>query len=101
MSFRLRCFIGSYNVTEAYEGISKLVDEKSTNPVNIIQGLATNLSRSQIKVLLPLSSILHMQIMFESLELADFFYVWLKRTIGDQHPEWFSTYLCDHSDELS
>ena len=33
------------NVTEAYEGISKLVDEKSTNPVNIIQGSATNLSQ--------------------------------------------------------
>jgi len=32
-------------------------------------------------------------------ELADFFYVWLKRTIGHQHPERFSTYLCDHEQE--
>jgi adenine-specific DNA methylase len=32
-------------------------------------------------------------------ELADFFYVWLKRTQGYRHPEWFSTYLCDHDQE--
>ncbi len=32
-------------------------------------------------------------------ELADFFYVWLKRTVGHQHPDWFSSYLCDHSEE--
>jgi adenine-specific DNA methylase len=32
-------------------------------------------------------------------ELADFFYVWLKRTQGHRRPEWFSTYLCDHSEE--
>jgi adenine-specific DNA methylase len=32
-------------------------------------------------------------------ELADFFYVWLKRTQGHRRPEWFSSYLCDHSEE--
>lgn len=32
-------------------------------------------------------------------ELADFFYVWLKRTQGHRRPEWFSTYLCDHDEE--
>ena len=32
-------------------------------------------------------------------ELADFFYVWLKRTQGYRRPEWFSTYLCDHDEE--
>ena len=32
-------------------------------------------------------------------ELADFFYVWLKRTQGHHHPDWFGTYLCDHSEE--
>jgi adenine-specific DNA methylase len=32
-------------------------------------------------------------------ELADFFYVWLKRTQGHRRPEWFSTYLCDHDQE--
>jgi putative DNA methylase len=32
-------------------------------------------------------------------ELADFFYVWLKRTQGHRHPDWFATYLCDHDEE--
>jgi adenine-specific DNA methylase len=32
-------------------------------------------------------------------ELADFFYVWLKRTQGHRRPEWFSSYLCDHDQE--
>ncbi|HYN76315.1 MAG TPA: hypothetical protein VES73_00790, partial [Lamprocystis sp. (in: g-proteobacteria)] len=32
-------------------------------------------------------------------ELADFFYVWLKRTQGHRRPEWFSTYLCEHDQE--
>jgi adenine-specific DNA methylase len=32
-------------------------------------------------------------------ELADFFYVWLKRTQGQHRPEWYSGYLCDHSEE--
>ncbi len=32
-------------------------------------------------------------------ELADFFYVWLKRTQGYRRPEWFSTRLCSHDEE--
>jgi adenine-specific DNA methylase len=32
-------------------------------------------------------------------ELADFFYVWLKRTQGHRRPEWFSTYLCERDHE--
>ncbi len=32
-------------------------------------------------------------------ELADFFYVWLKRTQGHRRPEWFSTYLSEHDEE--
>jgi putative DNA methylase len=32
-------------------------------------------------------------------ELADFFYVWLKRTQGHRRPEWFSTYPCEHDQE--
>jgi hypothetical protein len=30
-------------------------------------------------------------------ELADFFYVWLKRTQGHRRPEWFSSLLCDNT----
>lgn len=32
-------------------------------------------------------------------ELADFFYVWLKRTQGHRRPEWFASYLCEHDEE--
>ena len=32
-------------------------------------------------------------------ELADYFYVWLKRTQGYRRPDLFSTYLCEHDHE--
>ena len=32
-------------------------------------------------------------------ELSDFFYVWLKRTAGYVHPEWFTDYLTDKGNE--
>jgi putative DNA methylase len=32
-------------------------------------------------------------------ELADFFYVWLKRSQGYRRPEWFSSILCENSEE--
>ena len=32
-------------------------------------------------------------------ELADFFYVWLKRTQGHRRPEWFSSVLCENTQE--
>jgi putative DNA methylase len=32
-------------------------------------------------------------------ELADFFYVWLKRTQGHRRPEWFATALCPRDQE--
>jgi putative DNA methylase len=33
-------------------------------------------------------------------ELSDFFYVWLKRSIGDLYPELFSTPLTPKSEEI-
>ena len=33
-------------------------------------------------------------------DLSDFFYVWLRRTIGDQYPEIFRTQLNTKDDEL-
>ena len=32
-------------------------------------------------------------------ELSDFFYVWLKRTLGHHYPEWFATPLASKEDE--
>ncbi len=33
-------------------------------------------------------------------DLSDFFYVWLKRTIGDLHPDLFATPLTPKSEEM-
>jgi len=32
-------------------------------------------------------------------ELSDFFYVWLKRTVGHLYPEWFAAQLTDKDEE--
>jgi putative DNA methylase len=32
-------------------------------------------------------------------ELSDYFYVWLKRTVGDLYPDWFQAELTDKDDE--
>ena len=32
-------------------------------------------------------------------ECSDFFYVWLKRTVGGEYPEWFAAQLTDKDDE--
>jgi hypothetical protein len=32
-------------------------------------------------------------------ELSDYFYVWLKRTVGDRYPDWFRAELADKDDE--
>ena len=32
-------------------------------------------------------------------ELSDYFYVWLKRTVGDLYPDWFQAELADKDDE--
>ena len=38
--------------------------------------------------------------MFPILNLSDFFYVWLKRTVGDAYPEFFSTPLTPKRNEI-
>jgi adenine-specific DNA methylase len=87
------------NVLESYEEISKLAGRNKNVSVQITQGSATNLpyladkSVTAIVVDPPYADNVQYS------ELADFFYVWLKRTQGYRHPEWFSTYLCDHTEE--
>jgi len=87
------------NVLEAYTDISKLVGGEGLRPVSVTNGTATNLpqladgSVTAVVVDPPYADNVQYS------ELADFFYVWLKRTQGHRRPEWFSTYLCDHSEE--
>lgn len=86
------------NVIEGYEEISHLPRSNST-PVEISLGSASNLpqladgSITAAVVDPPYTDNVQYS------ELADFFYVWLKRTQGHRRPEWFATYLCDHDEE--
>jgi adenine-specific DNA methylase len=86
----------SNNVIEAYEDLSKLPRHESAKPAEIFLGSATNLpqipDRSITAVVVDPPYADNVQYS----ELADFFYVWLKRTQGHRRPEWFSTYLCEH-----
>ncbi|MFH0872554.1 MAG: DUF1156 domain-containing protein [bacterium] len=87
------------NVLEAYEELSKLPRHPSARPVEISLGSATSLPQ------IPDGSITAVVVdppyadNVQYSELADFFYVWLKRTQGHRRPEWFSTYLCEHDRE--
>lgn len=87
------------NTLEAYEQLSELPRAEPASPVAISLGSATSLpqladgSVTAVVVDPPYDDNVQYS------ELADFFYVWLKRTQGHRRPEWFSTYLCDHTEE--
>ena len=87
------------NVAEAYEEICKLPRSEAARPAELTMGSATGLpqigdgSITAVVVDPPYADNVQYS------ELADFFYVWLKRTQGHRRPEWFSTYLCDHDQE--
>jgi adenine-specific DNA methylase len=83
---------------DAFDDLAKFAHAK-TSPAELTQGSATNLAHldnesiSAVVVDPPYADNVQYS------ELADFFYVWLKRTQGHRRPEWFSTYLCDHTEE--
>jgi adenine-specific DNA methylase len=87
------------NTLEAFENLADLPRNSSVSPVTITLGSASSLphladgSITAVVVDPPYADNVQYS------ELADFFYVWLKRTQGHRRPEWFSTYLCDHSEE--
>jgi len=87
------------NVLEAYENLAKLPRHPQAWPAEINFGSATSLpqiadgSITAVVVDPPYADNV------QYAELADFFYVWLKRTQGHRRPEWFSTYLCDQDQE--
>ncbi|MGE5618587.1 MAG: DUF1156 domain-containing protein [Sphingomonadaceae bacterium] len=87
------------NVLSAYEDICRLPRRPAANPATVFFGSATSMpqiedgSITAVVVDPPYADNVQYS------ELADFFYVWLKRTQGHRRPEWFSTYLCDHTEE--
>jgi adenine-specific DNA methylase len=87
------------SVTDAYEELCKLSKEKEATPVEIFLGSATNLPTIANKTITAVVVDPPYADNVQYSELADFFYVWLKRTQGYRRPEWFSSYLCDHTEE--
>ena len=88
------------NVLEAYEELARLAaNNEQSRPVQISLGSATNLpqiadgSITAVVVDPPYADNVQYS------ELADLFYVWLKRTQGHRHPDWFSTNLCQNDQE--
>ena len=87
------------NVLEAWDDIAKLPRAPGAGPAAITLGSAASLpfipdgSVTAVVVDPPYADNVQYS------ELADFFYVWLKRTQGDHHPDWFSGYLSDHDEE--
>ncbi len=87
------------NVLSAYEEVAALCRDSQAPPIDLSLGSASNLpqiadgSITAVVVDPPYADNVQYS------ELADFFYVWLKRTQGHRRPEWFSTYLCEHEQE--
>ncbi len=99
---------GIDQVCDAYKGIAELLEPPRAQlaaqavdlgPLDILQGNAARLAG------LPEASVdlivtdppYYDNVMYA--ELADFFYVWLKRTAGALYPEWFAAQLTDKDAE--
>lgn len=83
----------------AYDELARLPVANARQPITLTQGSATSLisladnSLEAIVVDPPYSDNVQYS------ELADFFYVWLKRNQVHRRPEWFSNLLCDNEQE--
>ncbi len=87
------------NVLEAYEQLAKLPRAPEAKPAEITLGSSTNLPHIADKSVTAVVVDPPYDDNVQYSELADFFYVWLKRTQGHRRPEWFSTYLCERDQE--
>jgi adenine-specific DNA methylase len=87
------------NVVDAYEDIAKLCSETRKNSVQISLGSATNLPELEERSITAVVVDPPYADNVQYAELADFFYVWLKRMQGHRRPDWYSTKLCDYTEE--
>lgn len=87
------------NVVEAWEKLAQLPRAAAAQPVHLTLGSATALPDVADKSLAAVVVDPPYDDNVQYSELADFFYVWLKRTLGHRHPDWFATYLSDHDEE--
>jgi putative DNA methylase len=95
-------------ISDAYEGLAALAsgektifrDAASRLPVKIRKGNATSLAE------IPTEGVYHICVdppYYNNVsysELSDFFYVWMKRTIADVHPDTFTDDLTNRDDEV-
>lgn len=87
------------NTLEAFADMCNLPRAKGAVPAEITTGSASGLPHLSDKSITAVVVDPPYADNVQYSELADFFYVWLKRTQGHRRPEWFSTYLCDHAQE--
>jgi adenine-specific DNA methylase len=87
------------NVAKAYSGLLALPRAAAARPVELSQGSATHMPQFSDGSITAIVVDPPYDDNVQYAELADFFYVWLKRTQGHRRPEWFSTYLCEHDEE--
>lgn len=87
------------NVLDSWEKLAKLPRASTSQSVQITLGSATALPALADATIAAVVVDPPYDDNVQYSELADFFYVWLKRTQGHRHPDWFATYLCDHDEE--
>ncbi len=87
------------NVVEAFTAICELPRSPRATPPVITLGSATALATVPDKSLTAVVVDPPYGDNVQYAEVADFFYVWLKRTIGPYRPEWFASSLCDRDQE--
>ncbi|MCK5036524.1 MAG: DUF1156 domain-containing protein, partial [Candidatus Sabulitectum sp.] len=95
-------------VIDAYSGIAKLASsasetffDEATNsmPVQFIKGSATSvpeIATGSVEAVV-VDPPYYDNVMYS--ECSDFFYVWMKRSLGDIYPEWFNDQLTNKDDE--
>lgn len=87
------------NTLHAWEKLADLPRSDRAAPVAITLGSATQLVQLADRSITAVVVDPPYDDNVQYSELADFFYVWLKRTQGHRRPEWFATYLCEHDQE--
>jgi adenine-specific DNA methylase len=87
------------SVIEAWESLANLPRSPHAEPVKISLGSSTSLPGIADKTMSAVVVDPPYDDNVQYSELADFFYVWLKRTQGHRRPDWFATYLCGHDEE--
>lgn len=91
---------GSGNISGAIEWVVKVIETtalSSSNSANVARGMAQQLPLGAIEAVVTDPPY------YDSVpysHLADYFYVWLRRILGDRAPELFSTPLCPKAAEI-